>query len=252
MGHHEKYEVINNNKYYIFHIQIKMNSCYNNAKTLIYKYIANIMIKKGGERNHVACFICISLVTTKGGMLVEQTGKGAVAEAIDHTLTEKLLDTQTAEQLIYLLDKLENVTYLIEMLEHFFRRGPEIADSINDLVVLLRQSYFEPQTLKRFENVFSALQRMQEFLDSPQVQELFKSDVLDVRAVQVVGKVSRSMIKASEETAEMGSKRVGIVGLMRMLTDPEVQPALNFFLHFARNLSKELGDARTVDRSSFG
>lgn len=173
-----------------------------------------------------------------------EAGKGAVMEtSIDHLLVEKLSDPRTMEQLIHLLDKLENVTFLLDMLENFLQRGPEFADSINELVVLLRQSISRPEYVTRFENALTALHKMQEFLDSPQVQELFKSDVLDVRSVQVIGKVSRSLYQASKEAAETGTKRVGIIGLMRTLSDPEVQPALNFVLNFARNLSKEISDA---------
>ncbi|NGQ94370.1 DUF1641 domain-containing protein [Brevibacillus sp. SYP-B805] len=171
-------------------------------------------------------------------------GEGAVAEApIDHLLVEKLSDPKTIEQLVRLLDKLEHVTFLFDMLENFLRRGPEIADSINDLVVLLRHSLSRPEYVTRFEHAFAALRRMQEFLDSPQVQELLKSDVLDVRSVQIVGKVSRSMIRATEETAQTGTKRVGLLGIMRALSDPELQPALNFILNFTRHLSKEFDDA---------
>jgi uncharacterized protein YjgD (DUF1641 family) len=175
--------------------------------------------------------------------------KGAVVEAtMDQLLTEKLSDPKTIEQLVRLLDKLEHVTFLLDTLENFLRRGPEIADSINDLVILLRQSFSAPEYVTRFERAITAVRRIQDFLDTPQVQELFKSDMLDVRALQMVGKVTRSMIQASEETSQTERERVGLIGLMRALTDPEVQPALNFFLSFARHLSKELGNARTVHR----
>jgi uncharacterized protein YjgD (DUF1641 family) len=180
----------------------------------------------------------------EGGIVMGEAGKGEVMETpIDHLLVEKLSDPQTIEQLIRLLDKLENVTFLLDMLENFLRRGPEFADSINELVILLRQSLSRPEYVTRFEHALTALYRMQEFLDSPQVQELFKSDVLDVRSAQIIGKVFRSLHEASKEAAETGTKRVGIIGLMRALSDPEVQPALNFVLNFARYLSKEINDA---------
>lgn len=177
-----------------------------------------------------------------------KTGEGAVAETIDHSLTEKLMDEQTAEQLLYLLDKLENVSFLIDMIENFLRRGPEIIDSINDLVIFLRQDLMNSEYMKMFESASKALQRIQQFYDSPQVQELFKSDVLDLRAVQIVGKAARSLVQASEGTVETRTKRVGLIGLMRLMTDPEIQPAINFFISFARQFSKELEHARTVDR----
>lgn len=173
-------------------------------------------------------------------------GGNGLTENLDHydyKLTEKLLDERTSEQLVELLDKLENINFMLEMLEGFFRRAPEILDSINELVLLLRNGINESETMRNLENAFSALQKLQSFLDSPEVQELFKSDVLDVRAVQVVGKVSRAMMKAVDATAEAADQRVGLVGLMRMLTDPEVQPALQFILQFSKQLSKELKDA---------
>lgn len=170
--------------------------------------------------------------------------KGAVAEApIDQLLFEKLADPKTIEQLVLLIDKLENVTFLLNSLENFLRRGPEFADSINDLVVDLRQSLSSPEYVKRIESVFTTIRRIQEFLDSPQVQELLKSDVLDVRTAQMAGKLSRSLIRASAETNESEAKRVGIIGLMRALSDEEVQPALQFILNFARHLSKEIKNA---------
>jgi len=171
-------------------------------------------------------------------------GKGAVAELpVDQMLGEKLSDPKTIEQLIRLIDKLEQVTFLLDMLESFLRRGPEIADSINDIVILLRQGLSKPEYVKRLEFLFDALQRIREFIDSPQVQELFKSDVLDVRTVQVIGKVARSLIEASEEAARSKEERVGLIGLIRALTDPEIQPTLNFLLSLARHLSKELKNA---------
>ncbi|MCL6599577.1 DUF1641 domain-containing protein [Alicyclobacillus macrosporangiidus] len=171
-------------------------------------------------------------------------GQGAVVEApLEQLLVEKLTEPQITEQLIRLLDKLEHVTFLLDMVEGFLRRGPEIADSVNDLVILLRESLSKPEYVTRLELAFAAVRRMQEFLDSPQVQELLKSDVLDVRSVQLVGKLSRSMIEASEETAKTDIKRIGLFGLMRALSDPEVQPALNFVISFARHFSKELSGA---------
>lgn len=171
-------------------------------------------------------------------------GQGAVVEApLDQLLVEKLSEPRTTEQLIRLLDKLEHVTFLLDMFEGFLRRGPEIADSVNDLVILLRESLSKPEYVTRLENAFVAMRRMQEFLDSPQVQELFKSDVLDVRSVQLFGKLSRSMIQASAEMAQTETKRIGLFGLMRTLSDPEVQPALNFVLSLVRHFAKELSGA---------
>ncbi|CCQ92653.1 conserved hypothetical protein [[Clostridium] ultunense Esp] len=173
-----------------------------------------------------------------------ENGKGGVMEApVDQVLVEKLSDPVIIGQLIRLLDKLENVTFLMDMVEGFLSRGPEIADSVNELVVLLRKNWSRPEYGSRVESAFLALRRLQEFLDSPQVQALFKSDVLDVRSVQLVGKVARSMIQATQETEQMEAKRMGLFGLMKAVNDPEIQTAVHFMINFARNFSKELKDA---------
>ncbi|HHY67514.1 MAG TPA: DUF1641 domain-containing protein [Alicyclobacillus sp.] len=171
-------------------------------------------------------------------------GPETVAEVFpDQLLTERLADPHTIEQLIRVLDKLDQVVFFLDMLEEFLRRGPELADSINDVVLLVRQSLADAKGSMRWQNVLYATQRIQEFLDSPQMLSLIRSDVLDVRSISVVGKIARAMIQASEEVSGGESKRIGLIGIMRALGDPEVQPALNFVLGFARNLSRELNHA---------
>jgi len=174
------------------------------------------------------------------------TGAAQRAAADAHpeqVLLERLEDPRTAEQLVRLLDKLDNVVFLLEMVEGFLRRGPEIADSINDMVIQLRQALSASGQRAPLGNVFHTVGRLQEFLDSPQVQSLFRSDVLDVRFAQVVGKLARAMIQASEDVSRTEPKRIGLIGLMRALGDPDVQLALQFVLSFAKRLSRELHHA---------
>ncbi|MBE3595600.1 MAG: DUF1641 domain-containing protein [Hydrogenibacillus sp.] len=164
---------------------------------------------------------------------------------VDRVLVERLSDPKTIEQLVRLLDKLETIGFLVDMLESFLARGPELADSVNELVQTLRAGLKTPAYVSRIETALNAGRKMQEFLDSPQVQALFKSDVLDTRSVAMVGKVARAMTRAAQETADPSAvqRRVGLIGLMRALSDPEVQPALNFVFSLARHLSRELSDA---------
>lgn len=177
------------------------------------------------------------------------TGQSTATETIDHSLTEKLLDERTAGQLVQLLDKMESVVFLANALEDFLRRGPEIADSINELVVLLRGGIGQTQLPVTAGNVVHALQRFQEVFNAPQTQQLLESDIFDVRSVEVVGKAARALVAAQTQAAHTDPKRMGLVGLMRLLTDPEIQPAINFFAAFLREFSKELEHARAEHRS---
>lgn len=164
---------------------------------------------------------------------------------MDHVLVDRLSDPKTIEQLVLLLDKLETVGYLVNMLESFLSRGPELADSVNELIQVLREGLRTPEFISRAEVALNALRRMQELLDSPQVRSLFESGVLDPHAVSLVGKVARALTRAAASAHDptVMQKRVGLLGLMRALSDPEVQPALNFVLSLARNLSRELSNA---------
>lgn len=175
-------------------------------------------------------------------------GQAAVTEAVDHSLTEKLLDERTAGQLVQLLDRLEAISFLAEALEDFLRRGPEMAGAVNELVILLREGMDGSDVQNTVGNALTAMRRMREIVDSPQARELFRSDVLDLRSIDVVGKAARSLVAASEEVKHKDPKPMGIIGLMRLMTDPEIQPAIHFLAAFLRQFSRELQNARAVHR----
>ncbi|ADG06738.1 DUF1641 domain-containing protein [Kyrpidia tusciae] len=182
----------------------------------------------------------------KGGAALAQTGGGAVVETIHRPLEEKLLDEQTTEQLVHLLDKLASVSSfidMIDMIENFLRRGPEIADSINDLIIFLRQDLKKSEYVEMLHNASHALHRIHEMIDSPQVQELFQCDVLDLRVIRIIGKAARSLVQASKATAQTETNKIGVIGLMRLVADPEIQPTIHFLVNFARQFSKEIQHA---------
>lgn len=177
-------------------------------------------------------------------MRMAEAGRGTAVEVqAEQALLERLSDPHTIEQLSRLLDKLDQAVFLFEMVEGFLRRGPEIAESVNDVVIRMRQRWAAPEQGTAWGDLLDALRRLRELLDSPQVQTLLRSDVLDVRSVRVVGKLARAMIQAAEDVGRGEAKRIGLIGILRALGDPEVQGALHFALSFARHLSRELSHA---------
>ncbi|HEY8416258.1 MAG TPA: DUF1641 domain-containing protein [Thermaerobacter sp.] len=161
---------------------------------------------------------------------------------LEQQLMERLADPRTMELLLRLLDKLDQLVFLLEMVEQFLRRGPEIADSINETIITIRNNLGAGQARAPWEDLSGALSRFKQVIESPQVQALFRSAVLDPRAVAVVGRMARAMVEASEQVAREEPKRVGLVGLLRALGDASVQPALQFALAFAQSFSRELGE----------
>lgn len=164
---------------------------------------------------------------------------------LEQQLMERLAEPRTMEQLLRLLDKLDQLLFLLEMVEQFLRRGPEIADTINETVITLRKNLGAGEGRAPWEDLSRAASRFRELMESPQVQALFRSAVLDSRSVAVVGKMARAMVEASEQASRNGSKRLGLFGLMRALGDPDVQPALQFVLAFAQQFSRELTEPGT-------
>lgn len=64
---------------------------------------------------------------------------------------------------------------------------------------------------------------------------LLRSNVLDPHALEVVGNAATSLANCQKESCEMKTaERVGIVGLLKALGDPNVQKTLGFAVRFAK------------------
>lgn len=159
---------------------------------------------------------------------------------LEQELMERLSEPRTMELLLRLLDKLDQVVFLLDTVEQFLRRGPEIADALNETVVAMRKGV-GAEGRAPWEDLLRGLSRLKEVLESPQLQALFRSAVLDARSVAVVGKAARAMVEASAEVSRE-PRRIGLVGLLRALGDADVQPALHFILAFAQRFSRELAE----------
>ena len=92
---------------------------------------------------------------------------------------ERLTEPRTLELLSQLLDRLEDVVYLLDVLEQFLRRGPEVAEAVNEGVDLLRKGLAGMAKSNDWPNLLSTLQRLRQVVESPQVQALFREGVLD-------------------------------------------------------------------------
>ena len=163
-------------------------------------------------------------------------------ETTEQNLERRLADPQTVKEIARLLDRLESINAIFTMLESFLARGPEIADSINGLVEVLREGASFNQIGKQVTLLFTAGQKITSLVESEQVQSMLSSDVLDPESIQLIGKLARAMRQAVNDASDsdLMSKRVGLMGLVRLLGDPQVQPAINFVAALARHFSREL------------
>ena len=170
-------------------------------------------------------------------------GESPAVSVAEQEFLERLTQPRTLELLSQLLDRLEDVVYLLDLLEQFLRRGPEVAEAVNEGVTLLRKGLAGMAMPNGWPNLLSTLQRLREVVESPQVQALFREAVLDPRAIALVGKMAQAMVEASQEVKKPEHRRLGLVGLIRVLGDPELQPAMRFAIAFAQRFSRALGNA---------
>lgn len=164
-------------------------------------------------------------------------------QAPENELLEKLSNPQMIEHLSRLLDRVEQFNYMFDMMEKFVERGPDMADSVNDLLNTFRDNMNEQGYFERFESMLEMTNRVTELLNSEEFRKLLYSDLFHQQTEMVISKVSRSLTQATAELDETTVKRMNIFSLMKAVSDPDLQPALHFTLNFAKILSKELRNA---------
>lgn len=157
-------------------------------------------------------------------------------------LMEKLTDPETIYQLTRLLDRVEQVNLLFDFLETFLARGPSMADSVNSLIVEMRENIDDLGYIHKINEMTESLKSVQHFIDSEPFKQLQKT-MLNTETLELVQKVSESALQAHRDAQEQEMKRIGLFGLVRELGNPDIQPAIQFLLKFSKHLSKESEDA---------
>lgn len=80
---------------------------------------------------------------------------------------------------------------------------------------------------------------------------LLRSDVLDTRALEVIGHAATSLVSCQEQTcAASAPDRVGTLGLIRALRDPDVQKTIGFASRFAKCFGTCVGSSNGKPKSS--
>lgn len=182
-------------------------------------------------------------IKTKGGCQLSENHHASVVNFNNEAvLLDKLSEPETITQLTKLLDRLEEFNAMFDILESFIQRGPEMVDSLNRLVIMMREEVPGLDILEKLENSFQTLNRLQQFMYAEEFKQL-EENLLNDDMLKLMNSISRSITVASMEFEYGKPERVGIFTLMRELSNPEIQPAIRFVLNFAKILSKELKDA---------
>lgn len=113
-----------------------------------------------------------------------------------------------------LLARLEQLLELVDQLPGYVAM---VGDSFDDLVTVGRARGIDPEVLLR---------------------GLFDSGVLEASSVELLAGAAAELPRA----AEAPSEDHGLIGLLRVLREDEVQRALSFLIHFTRRLGRLLDD----------
>ncbi|MEM7734402.1 MAG: DUF1641 domain-containing protein [Deinococcota bacterium] len=152
-------------------------------------------------------------------------------------LQERLADPKTVAALTALVDKLPDLKVLLDMLTGLLQRGPEMADTINEGVEQFRELTPE-QPPVNIAGLLATVVKFQTIIDSPETQALLDSDIFKPKTISVVNKAADALIDSIDNYDP--EKKVGLLGLVAVLTDPDVKRAINFLTSFLKQFGKEL------------
>jgi uncharacterized protein YjgD (DUF1641 family) len=176
--------------------------------------------------------------------------------------TERL-DAETVRGLKQLAGRADEIVFLLDMVGGVIRRGPEIADNINEAVIEARMTAgkgngvaaFSPEETARALAKLSALatpenvdqlgatvETLQSTLSSPQVQSLLESSILDPEAIGAVSQLAEALVRSTRHAQEQPPESKGLFGLLFALRDPDVSRAVGFGLEFARMFGQQVED----------
>ncbi|MEM6430911.1 MAG: DUF1641 domain-containing protein [Deinococcota bacterium] len=152
-------------------------------------------------------------------------------------LQERLADPKVAAALVALVNRLPDLKVLLDMLTGLLQRGPEMAETINEGVEQFRDIAPEKPPVN-VAGLLATAAKFQTIIDSPETQALLDSDIFKPKTISVVNKAADALIDSIDNYDP--EKQVGIIGLVTLLTDPDVKRAINFLTSFLRQFGKEL------------
>lgn len=180
------------------------------------------------------------------------------------------LDADSVRGLKQLAGRADEIVFLLDMVGGLIRRGPEIADNVNEAVQEAREAVthtggmsFSPEdtaqalaklsTLATPENVDQlsvTVETLQETLSAPQVQSLLASSILDPQAIGAVSQLAEALVTSTHRAQSAPPEPKGLFGLLSALRDPDVARAVGFFIEFAKAFGQQVEHLETAPAPS--
>jgi hypothetical protein len=163
-------------------------------------------------------------------------------------LAGRLADDATLDALEALVARLPQLSSLAKQLDALPGLLGMLGDILDEWAGNLAAQGIDVETAVR-QGLHAALwlgQRVSE-TELDRLGILIRSDVLEPHALAVVGKTGRALATCHEGAcATTGPGRVGPLGALRALRDPDVQRSLGFLIQFARLFGGHLGEPADI------
>lgn len=164
------------------------------------------------------------------GDMMDNAYRSAAAQGIDLEerattglhLLKRLTDPNMALPLTQLLDLAEQAPALMAM----------AGDVIDDAYRSAHDAGVDLETMVKQGGV--AAQRLSTLMRSPEFTALMDSGMLDPKAVSLLGSAANALVKSQEAHPQ----KIGPMGLVGALRDPDVQKTLGFFMAFAKEFGR--------------
>jgi len=176
---------------------------------------------------------------------------------IDHrlsglgTLIEKLTEPDTVSALLELLDRLPTLAKLVKLSNELPQFMAMLANGMEDYQQRCAADGIELE--KAVRNGLRALLYLGSNVDDEQVQrigDLLATDILNPPALHVMDKVAKSLDTAQQQLCTATPERVGMLGLLNALRDPQMQHSLAFAVQFGKCFGRNLNSTMGVDQDA--
>ncbi len=173
-------------------------------------------------------------------------------------LLNLLSNPATMTSLQRLLQHAELLAYLVEALDALIRRSDTMVDSINVLLrdiaagtpgaseslltlieMLHRHRDYVPRLIAVVPQFTELVEQIGPFVASEEFRTLLTSGVFSPDTVTLVGQAGDAFVATYHEDRQ-AQRRLGPVGLVRALYDPDVQRVAALLVDFARRFGKSL------------
>ena len=164
----------------------------------------------------------------------------------------------TLDALTRLLRHADLIAYLVEAIEALLQRSDTMIESIsallhelaattpgasNSLITLVdtlhRQRDYVPRLIAVVPQFTDIVERIGPFVASEEFRALLNSGIFHPATVTLLGQAGDSFVETYEEEQKTG-RRLGPVGIVRALNDPDVQRVAALLVAFSRRFGQSL------------